>query len=294
MANLRDIRRRIVSVKNTRQITAAMKLVATSKMGKAVDAATAAKPYGGAIERVLGRVAEKAGGSIEHPLLTTHGEVKTVELIVFSSDRGLCGGFNNNLFRATERFIEQQRAQGREVRLRMFGKKAQAFFPKRGYEVEPAIIDVQPADFMGHTMDLAGHLTAGFQAGAFQEAYVAYNEFRSAASQVPTFARVLPISIEAAAGAAGEAPGGADVDYAYEPSPAEVLNSLLPLYLQTRIHQVFLEQEAGEHAARMAAMDNATRNAGEMIDTLTLQYNRARQAAITTELIEIVSGASAL
>lgn len=294
MANLRDIRRRIAGVKNTKQITAAMKLVATSKMARAVEAATAAKPYGEAIQRVLGRVADSAGGAIEHPLLTAHEKVETVQLVVFSSDRGLCGGFNNNLFRQVVRFIDEQREQGRAVRIRVYGKKANGFFPKRGYEVDASTIDLAPASFMEYTMDLGGHLTAGFRAGDFQEAYVAYNEFKNAGTQVPTFARVLPLSVEA--GDAAETSGGADdgVDYEYEPNAGEVLNSLLPLYLQTRIHQVFLEQEAGQHAARMAAMDNATRNASDLIDELTLQYNRARQAAITTELIEIVSGAAAL
>jgi len=293
VANLRDIRRRIGGVKNTKQITAAMKLVATSKMARAVERATAAKPYGEAIQRVLVRVAEKAGGAIEHPLLTAHDEVKTIELVVFSSDRGLCGGFNNNLFRQVVRFIEQQQDQGHKVQVRVYGKKANGFFPKRGYEVGGSTIDLVPADFMQYTMDLAGHLTAGFRAGDFQEAYVAYNEFKNAGTQIPTFSRVLPLAVEVSE-ADAEAVVGADADYEYEPDASEVLNSLLPLYLQTRIHQVFLEQEAGQHAARMAAMDNATRNASDIIDELTLQYNRARQAAITTELIEIVSGAAAL
>lgn len=291
MANLRDIRRRISGVKNTRQITAAMKLVATSKMARAVERATAAKPYGEAIKRVLGRVAENAGGAIEHPLLTSHDEVKTVQLVVFSSDRGLCGGFNNNLFRAAARFIAEQEAKGYEVRVRVFGKKAAGFFPKRGYTTDATLIDLVPADFMSYTMDLAGHLTAGFKAGEFQEAYVGYNEFKNIGTQIPTFSRVLPLSVE---GVAGAETADSDVDYEYEPDAGEVLNNLLPLYLQTRLHQVFLEQEAGQHAARMAAMDNATRNAEDMISELTLQYNRARQAAITTELIEIVSGAAAL
>jgi F-type H+-transporting ATPase subunit gamma len=292
VANLRDIRRRIGSVKNTRQITSAMKLVATSKMGRAVERATAAKPYGAAIKRVLGRVAEKAGGAIEHPLLTAHDEVKTVQLVVFTSDRGLCGGFNNNLLRQVHRFIQEQEEQGKQVVIRTFGKKARAFCVARDIEVQESLIEVGPAIFMERTMDLAGHLTAGFNNGEFHEAYLAYNEFRSAVSQVPTFTRVLPLTVEASEAQADA--GGADVDYEYEPSAGDVLNSLLPLYLQTIIHQVFLEQEAGEHAARMAAMDNATRNASDLIGELTLQYNRARQAAITTELIEIVSGAAAL
>jgi len=302
MANLRDIRRRITSVKNTRQTTRAMKLVSASKMGKAVERATAAKPYGEAVRRVLGSVADKIGGDIDHPLLTAHERTESICVVVIGSDRGLCGGFNNALFRSTEKFIADRRAEGKTVALRVFGKKARAYFGNRGYEMIGETIDLDFREFMTYTMDLAGHLTSDFKSGAYQECWLASNIFKSVIAQNPTLARVLPLSVEDAQDTgtelatqdASKEVGAGMADYKYEPDAGAVLSNLLPLYLQTLLHQAFLEKEAGEHAARMTAMDNATRNAEDMIDSLTLKYNRARQAAITTELIEIVSGAAAL
>jgi F-type H+-transporting ATPase subunit gamma len=293
MASLRDIRRRIRSVKNTRQTTRAMKLVAGAKLRRATEAAVAAKPYGEAVDRVLKSVAASVGDNAEHPLLSAHDEVETVCFVVFGSDRGLCGGFNNNLFRKTEVEIKKHTDQGRKVVLRTFGKKAQAFFKIRGYEIVEAVIDLHPTKFIELTQDLSGHLTSDFEGGSCQETYLAYNVFQSVMTQIPSFPQVLPLKVEDTDEGSGEG-ASASADYSYEPGPNEVLGNLLPLYLQTLLQQAFLETEAGEHGARMTAMDSATRNAEDIIAALTLDYNRARQAAITTEIIEIVSGAAAL
>jgi len=290
MATLRDIRTRIASVKNTRQITSAMKMVSAAKLRRATESATSARPYQQTLTQTLRRVAASAG-EVEHPLLTSRDEVKNVLVIVVTSDRGLCGGFNGTLNRRTEDFIKKQRADGHTVTMRTYGRKAKDYFKNRGFPADNARTDLVRAQFADEAAKLAAALTAEFEAGAFDEAWIAFNQFKSTLNQVPTFNRVLPLSIETA-GAADSA--GASADYIYEPSGESLLGALLPMYLRTLLLQSFLETEAGEHAARMTAMDNATRNASDLISALTLEYNRGRQAAITKELIEIVSGAEAL
>ena len=288
MAGLRDLKRRIGSVKNTQKTTRAMKLVAGAKLRRATERAQAAKPYQQALGRVLGRVAASAGDDVDHPLLTSHDEVKRVHVVVFGSDRGLCGSFNNALFRDTARFLDGKIADGADLTLRTYGKKAAAYFPKRGYEVVEQHRDLDPKAYEELATELATSLTAEFEKGDVHEVYLAFNDFKSVMTQVATFKRILPLTVEGGEASADEA------EYAYEPGAEEVLDTLLPLYLQTILFQGFLETEAGEHASRMTAMDSATRNAGDLIDALSLQYNRARQAAITKELIEIVSGAAAV
>jgi F-type H+-transporting ATPase subunit gamma len=287
MASLRDIRTRIASVKNTRQITSAMKMVSAAKLRRATEAATSARPYQQTLTRTLQRVAASAG-DVEHPLLTSHEHVKKVLVVVVTSDRGLCGGFNGTLNRRTEDFIRKQRADGREVSVRTYGRKSRDYFKNRGFGTEHARTDMVRAMFADEAASLATWLTDQFAAGGFDEAWIAFNQFKSVLSQVPTFNRILPLAIEAGETQAGGA------DFLYEPSGETILNALLPMYLRTLLLQSFLETEAGEHAARMTAMDNATRNASDLIGALTLEYNRGRQAAITKELIEIVSGAEAL
>lgn len=290
MASLRDIKRRITSVKNTRQITRAMKMVAGAKLRRAQERATAAQPYQATLTQVLGRVAERAGGEVKHPLLAEHAEVSTVTVVVIGTDRGLCGSFNGTLMRRTEALLREQQGEGRTVRLLTYGKKARDYFTKRGFDVVQAHVDLSASNLTELVGELAVRLTAEFQDGTTQLVLLAYNEFRSVMSQQPKFPQALPLSL-----GAGAAEGGAGgVDYKYEPGGQELVDTLLPLYLQTTLHLAFLETEAGEHAARMTAMDSATRNASELIEALTLQYNRARQAAITTEINEIVSGAEAL
>ncbi len=289
MASLRDTRRRITSVKNTRQITRAMKLVAGAKLRRATEAATAAKPYQQTLSRVLSRVVANAG-EVEHPLLNVPDNKDTVVVAVLTSDRGLCGAFNSQLLRAAQSDIDALIADGKNVRILAYGKKGVGHFSKRGYNVEEATIDLAPEDYSGEADKLAEKLVAEMAVDGFETAYVAYNDYQGVMSQVPTFAQVLPMVLEQEDD--GAATGGGD--FIYEPDGDEILGRLLPMALRTQLFQAFLETQAGEQAARMAAMDNATRNASELIDSLTLVYNRARQAAITTELTEIVSGAEAL
>ncbi len=306
MASLRDIRRRIGSVKNTRQITRAMKLVAGAKLRRATEAALAAKPYQDTLSRVLGRVAAAAGDSVEHPLLSVPDNDTDVFVVLMTSDRGLCGGFNSQLSKRTQEEIDRLVAAGKTVKILGYGKKGIGYFDKRGYDVETVAIDINPASYEDLARQLADRLVHALQANDFAHVMLAFNEYRNAMSQPPMFQQLLPMSIGAeadtATGPAGEAEamleklGAArpSTEYIYEPDGQLILDRLLPMALRGRILQAFLETQAGEQAARMTAMDNATRNAGEIIDSLTLEYNRARQAAITTELTEIVSGAEAL
>jgi len=286
MASLRDTRRRITSVKNTRQITRAMKLVAGAKLRRATEAATAAKPYQQTLSRVLGRVVANAG-EVEHPLLKVPSNQEDILVAVLTSDRGLCGGFNSQLLRATQKEIDGLIATGKNVRILAFGKKGAGHFKKRGYNVEEATIDLDPSAYGVEADKLADKMVSEMASDGFERAIVAYNDYRTVMTQIPTFAQVLPMVLDTEADSGGG-------DFIYEPDGEEILGRLLPLALRTQIFQAFLETQAGEQAARMAAMDSATRNASDLIDSLTLVYNRARQAAITTELTEIVSGAEAL
>lgn len=294
MPNLKDIKTRITSVKKTRQITSAMKLVAAAKLKGATDRALAAQPYQQKLRSVLANVADRAGAANPNPLLGKPESVSTVLLVVLTSDRGLCGGFNNNLMRRVQTWIATQAEQGVEVVVRTFGRKGRDFAKSRGIPVDDAVIEYAKTPKMDLVRPLSDHMVAGFVDGTYDEVWIASNEFVNAATQKPQFAKVLPLSVDDD-GAEEAAEGEANlVDYLYEPDPVTLLDTLLPLYLRTLVLQAFLETEAGEFGARMLAMDNATRNAGELIDDLSLQYNRARQAAITTEITEIVSGAEAL
>ena len=294
MASLSDIKRRIGAVKNTRQITKAMKMVAGAKLRKATDAATSARPYQESLSKVLASVSETIGADSGQPLLTAHESVEKVVLVVFGTDRGLCGSFNTTIFRGTLKWIEEQKAAGREVELWTIGKKAPPFFKARGLKAAWATQEINPGDYMPTVRELAERLEAGFVSGEFQEVYLGYNHFVNVLNQPTGFNLFLPMSVEKGEDET-EASGEVTlIDYKYEPDAESILETLLPLYLQTLLLQAFLETAAGEQASRMTAMENATNNASEIIDNLTLEYNRARQAAITKELIEIVSGAEAL
>lgn len=292
MASLRDIRNRIASVKSTRQITNAMKMVSAAKLRRATESATNARPYQQTLTATLRRVASKAG-DVENPLLTPREAVRKVLLVLVGTDRGLCGGFNGTLNRRAEDFIRKARAENKQIELRTYGKKPRDYFRNRDLTPTDARIEITGVKYTAEATGLADRLTSGFLAGEFDEAWIGSNQFKSTLTQVPTFTRILPLAIHAAE---GEAAGGeaASADFLYEPDSGEILGALLPLYLRTILLQAFLETEAGEHASRMTAMDNATRNASDLIAALTLEYNRGRQAAITKELIEIVSGAEAL
>ena len=292
MPSLRDIKRKITSVKKTQQITKAMKMVAASRLRRSQDRVIAARPYAATLEATLGSVASrvppKEDGTPLHPLLASRPE-KRVVLMVVSGDKGLCGAFNANIQRAVGGFLRdaQERGVG-EVRLVAVGRKSVDFWKRRSVPV----LETFPGLFAKFGYDTAAGIarTAAdrFVSGESDAVYAVYNEFKSVISQVVGVKRILPIEL-AELGANG---GG--TDYLYEPAPDVILGRLLPRHVEFQLFRVLLESNAAENAARMTAMESATKNAGEMIDSLTLTYNRARQAKITKELIEIVSGAEAL
>jgi len=288
MANLRAIRKRISSVKSTQQITRAMKMVSAAKLRRAQDGINAARPYARKMREVVTAVAGRAG-SDAHPLLTTR-EAKKLAILVVTSDRGLCGSFNAGLSRAVYGFLNEHRGAYEEITLFVVGRKGRDFFRRREIPIRKEYLGVLGSVSRHHAETIANDLVGGFLAGEFDEVQIAFNEFRSAISQVVRFEKMFPIGLEKTNGEAG----GAGIDYLYEPGQKEILASLLPKYVEIQIFRVLLESVAGEHGARMTAMDSATNNSVDMISRLTLKMNRARQATITTELIEIVSGAEAL
>lgn len=292
MPNLKDIRTRIDSVKKTKQITSAMKLVAAAKLRRASERATAARPYRDQLEAVLRRVAGAAGDEVDEPLLQPRETVSKVLVVVVTSDRGLCGAFNNGLLRHTWDWLQQKKATGATVDVQVYGRKGQAFFRRMKQELKQSTTDYARTPKMEIVEPLTASMVAGFVDGEYDEVWLVYNRFVSNLVQTPTYDRVLPLSVDGGKdeGTSAEAAG----DYRYEPDAAEILGELLPLFLQTLVLGCFLETEAGFFAAQMTAMDSATRNASDLIGRLTLEYNRARQAAITKEIIEIVSGAAAL
>ena len=287
MANLRAIRKRISSVKSTQQITRAMKMVSAAKLRRAQDGINAARPYARKMREVVQAVAGRAGADA-HPLLMAR-EAKKLALLVVTSDRGLCGSFNAGLTRAVYRFLNEHRGEYVEITLFVVGRKGRDFFRRREIPIRKEYLGVLGSVSRHHAETVANELVAGFLDGEFDEVQIAFNEFRSAISQVVRFEKMFPIALESS----GKT-GGDDIDYLYEPSREEILATLLPKYVQMEIFRVLLESVAGEHGARMTAMDSATNNSVDMISRLTLQMNRARQATITTELTEIVSGAEAL
>ena len=287
MANLRAIRKRISSVKSTQQITRAMKMVSAAKLRRAQDGINAARPYALRMREVVQAVAARAGEDA-HPLLASR-EAKKLALLVVTSDRGLCGSFNSGLTRAVYRFLNEHRGEYEEITLFVVGRKGRDFFRRREIPIRKEYLGVLGSLSRHHAETVATDLVGGFLAGEFDEVQVAFNEFRSAISQVVRFEKMFPIALESS----GKT-GGDEVDYLYEPSREEILAKLLPKYVEMMIFRILLESVAGEHGARMTAMDSATNNSVDMIARLTLQMNRARQATITTELTEIVSGAEAL
>ena len=303
MPNLKDIRRRIGSVKKTGQITKAMKLVAAAKLKRASDAATSAKPYQRHLSAVLARVSRKAGDSVKDPLLEPREKVSKILVVVMTSDRGLCGGFNNNLLRNAHAWLLQKRAAGIEIHARAYGRKGASALPRRGWKLDAAVTDWSARKKMDLVREAVDEMVAGFVDRKYDEVWVISNEWVSTLVQKPRYQRILPLvvdysppgpGVERRDPSVGAATDDGGLDYRYEPSAPEIVGALLPLYIRTLVLQALLETEAGELASRMTAMDSATRNANDLIGRLTIQYNRARQAAITKELIEIVSGAAAL
>src|SRR5262245_13784801 len=282
MPSLKDLRKRIGSVRSTQQITKAMKMIAAARLRRAQESAERARPYAAKLTEMFAAVV--TGLSEEaHPLLARRDE-RRLDLIVLTSDRGLCGGYNSNLLRQAEAFRGEH--SDKETSLMLVGRKGVDYYRRRNVALLLERTNVVGEPMPAVARALAERVTSRFAGDETDAVYLLYSRFQSAISQVPTVVRLLPV----------EAPPEATspVDYIFEPPRPELLARLLPRYVETLLLQALLESIASELAARMTAMDNATRNAGEMIDRLTLSINRARQAAITTELMEIVSGAEAL
>ncbi len=288
MATLRDIRRRIDSVGNTMQITNAMKMVSTAKLNRAQEAVRSAQPYAEVLREMVIAISEGMTGD-DHPLFAAPEGGKTV-VVLFTSDRGLCGAFNANLNKHLLRELAENHAM-QDAELVVFGRQGQDFFRRRGATLRKTFVNMTETEKVGQIREMVATLRDEFLAGEVGRLFLAFNLFSSAISQYPRVMQLLPISPPEG----GERTEPADTrETLFEPSRGAVLDDLLPKYLENQIFQAHLNTEAGEHGARMVAMDGATRNAGEMISRLTLEMNKARQAAITKELIEIVNGAQAL
>ena len=285
MPSLRDIKRRIVSVKKTEQITKAMKMVSAAKFRRAQERIIAARPYGRSIEKVLQSLVMRAGGEDVHPLLR-RGEPGTIELIVITGDKGLCGGFNNNVIKAANAFIKEN--PGSNINMTLVGKKGKEFFSKRKLSVRNIYSDFFNTLGYEHAVRIAREVIKNYSEDEIEKVVMIYNEFKSAMTQNVLVKQILPIE----PAETGKAEDG--IDFIYEPSREKIFDQLLPRSIEVIIYNALLESLAAEQAARMAAMENASQNAGEMISSLTLKYNKARQAAITKELLEIVAGAEAL
>lgn len=288
MPSLRDIKRRIGSVRNTQQITKAMKMVAAAKLRRAQEAMLRARPYADKIEEVLSAVATRADEEA-HPLLVRRPP-RRVELVVMTSDRGLAGAFNSNILRRAQRFLHENADRYESIQVSTIGRKGRDFVRSRGIATRKDYVGVFEELTFDKAKTIAEELQAAYLDEKLDSVFLLYNHFSSAISQKPTLTQLLPI--EANAGAEDE--GGQLSDFIYEPSRTAVLDELLPRHLAMQVWRALLESVASEHGARMAAMESATKNSGELIGKLTLQYNRARQAYITKELMEIVSGAEAL
>jgi len=292
MPSLKSLKLRIASVKSTQKITKAMKMVAAAKLRRAQEAAEAARPYAERMEAVIAGLAARVAASPTAPrLLAGTGADRVHCLIVATSDRGLCGAFNANIIRAARRRLEALEAEGRTVCLYLVGRKARTAFQRVHGGKILHVVDLGHVKTVGFAdaAAIAADLVRRYEAGAFDVASLFYARFRSALVQEPVMQQLMPVALSGGAG-----PDGPAAEVTYEPGEEEILDALLPRNVAVQVFRALLENAASEQGARMTAMDNATRNAGDMINRLTLTYNRTRQAAITKELIEIISGAEAL
>ncbi len=284
MSTLRDTKRRIQSVKNTQQITKAMKMVAASRLRKAQDAILASRPYALKMLEVLSSLALRTNPHV-HPLLQVR-EPRKVKLMVVTSDRGLCGAFNANIIRQAESFMREN--PDWEFTLHIIGKKANDYFKKRDVNIRKISLNVLSDTSFPHAIALGEDLVEGYLGEEYDQVFMVYNEFKSAIQQKVIVEQLLPIE------PMDISEDYFPVEYTFEPSEDILLEELLPRHINIQIYRVMLESAASEHGARMTAMEAATTNAAEMIDKLTLLYNRSRQASITNELIEVVSGKEAM
>ena len=287
MATLKSIKTRIGSVKNTQKITKAMKMVAAAKLRRAQEAVTGARPYAETLKKTVEDIYSKSSEKSTNPLFIPREKIKKIDMVVFSSNRGLCGSFNSGLLRKVHTFVKEQTFRGLEVNLHVIGKKGRDFFKARGVEV--ASVNTDWADTMPfeEVVKLSQEKFEGYVNGDFDELILVFNKFESALTQTTTFLKMLPLEVDKNEDDYG-------IDFIYEPSQAEILDEILPKYGATQVYRAHLESLASEMGARMSAMDSATTNASEMIGKLTLMYNRLRQAAITTELMDIVNGAESI
>ena len=295
MPSLKDLKIRIASVKSTRKITKAMQMVAAAKLRRAQEAAEAARPYAERMEAVLGNLAAGVGQSASAPrLLGGTGKAETHLLVVATAERGLCGGFNSSIVRQARKIARDLKRDGKTIKILCVGRKGSDLLRREYSRQILDRVDLKGVKQVGfaHAADIAHKVQALFAAGEFDVATVYFSEFKSVISQKPTALQLIPVKLPETTGANGAAAPGAV--YEYEPDETEILSYLLPRNIAAQIFRGLLENAASEQGARMSAMDSATRNAGEMIDKLTLRYNRQRQANITKELIEIISGAEAL
>lgn len=290
MPSLLDMRRRIKSVKNTQQITKAMKMVAAAKLKRAQDRVTASRPFAGKMSEVLGGLSSKVAGEVSHPLLDERGDDKYL-IVLISADKGLAGAFNANVIKATQAFLKENAEK--QSSMIAVGRKGRDFFKRRQIELTDEYIGLTGSGRVDHAdaVAIADKLITTFtEDTTIDKVFVVFTEFKTVLSQKPVIQQLLPIpKTEAAEGETS----GAQAEYIYEQPAAEIFGRLLPKQVETQIYRGMLESVASEQGSRMTAMDSASKNAGELIDTLTLNMNRIRQAAITKEIIEVVSGAAA-
>ena len=287
MPSLRDIKRKITSVKKTQQITKAMKMVAAAKLRRAQERVIAARPYSRKMLAVIANLAGRVERA-QHPLLAKR-DPKKVKLVILTSDRGLCGAYNTNIIRKAVEAVRQFQAEGKEVRVNIVGRKGRDFFRKRSaYSLGQSWSDLGMIDYE-KAANIGKVIVERFAAGETDEVYLLYNEFKSVIQQKVTLEKLLPVEPPTEVD-----PFASAVDYLYEPSAEAILSSILPKHIEVQVYRSLLESQASEMGARMTAMDSATRNAKDMIERLTLKFNKQRQAAITKEISEIVGGAEAL
>jgi F-type H+-transporting ATPase subunit gamma len=278
MPSLQSLRRKIGAFKNTQKITKAMKMVAAAKLKRSQDRIMAARPYAHGMRSVVGNLSQRVN-RFAHPLLQKR-EGKHIEVLVVTSDSGLCGGFNGNIVRRTSEFVRQSEARGLQVSLSIVGRKGRDYFRRRSWVIRQEWTGIFDKLSFEHAIDIGGDLTESFVKGRFDELYVVYNEFKSAIQQRVIVEKLFPVNVQAEFGIArAEATTGGT--YLYEPDEADLLSALVPKHFQVQAYRILLESAAAEHGARMAAMDGAARNAGQLIKKVTLYYNKTRQAAIT-------------
>ena len=293
MPNLKELKNRISSVRSTRKITSAMKMVAASKLRRAQELAESSRVYADSLSFILSSLAGNTKNSSDLPEILTGRENSKISLLIInSSDRGLCGGFNSNLFRNAKKWISDQQGQGKSVKIMTVGKKASSFYKKTDLDIVASFEDLNSNDRqLQVSEEIKNKIMELFESNEIDEVSILFNKFVSAISQEPTYQSLIPLSNDETSEDESESNNAI---FEFEPDKNELLEYLVPRNFLTQIYRSVLESSASEHAARMTSMDNATRNAGDMIDRLTLTYNRTRQAFITKELIEIISGAEAV